>query len=180
MTSRYLRKTSKFLSLILRHKPEMIGLTLDAQGWAHVEELLQKINAHGHALTLEDLQVVVAQNDKQRFAFSADGTRIRANQGHSLPIDLGLQPVVPPGELYHGTAQHNLLSIREKGLLKGSRHHVHLSSDEETARKVGARYGNPVVLRIATDRMHADGVLFYQADNGVWLTDEVPVAYINF
>lgn len=180
MTPQQLRKTSKFLSLLLRHQPELIGLQLDAQGWTDTQELLQKVSAHGHPLTLEDLQLVVAQNDKQRFAFSADGTRIRANQGHSLSIDLGLHPATPPDVLYHGTAVRSLTSIRAQGLLKGRRHHVHLSPDEETARRVGARHGKPVVLRIAAARMHADGALFYQSDNGVWLTEAVAVGYLDF
>lgn len=180
MTPKELRKTSKFLSLLLRHKPEIVGLQLDTQGWADTQELLQKVNAHGHGLTLEELQLVVDQNDKQRFAFSADGSRIRANQGHSLRIDLGLQPVTPPDVLYHGTATRNLTSIRKLGLLKGRRQHVHLSPDEETAHRVGARHGKPVVLRVASARMHADGALFYQADNGVWLTGQVAVGYLDF
>jgi len=180
MTPKKLRNTSKFLSLLLRHKPQIVGLDLDPEGWADTQELLQKINAHGHILTLEELQQVVAQNDKQRFAFSADGTRIRANQGHSVTVDLDLHPVAPPEVLYHGTAERNLSSIREKGLLKRKRHHVHLSPDELTARKVGMRYGNPVVLCVAAARMHAEGAVFYQSTNGVWLTDEVPVVYIGF
>ncbi len=173
-------KTSKFLSLVLRHRPDKIGLTLDAQGWADVDELLRKANQHGVALTRDRLQQVVAQNDKQRFAFNADGTRIRASQGHSIQIDLGLEPIAPPQLLYHGTATRFLASIRQQGLVRGQRDHVHLSPDEATARKVGARHGEPIVLVVNAEKMHAAGFIFYRSANGVWLTDHVPVEYLNF
>ena len=173
-------RTSKFLSLVLRHRPDKIGLMLDAQGWANVDELLRKANQHGVALTRDRLQQVVAQNDKQRFAFNADGTRIRANQGHSIKIDLGLEPIAPPRHLYHGTATRFLTSIRQKGLVRGQRDHVHLSPDEATARKVGARHGESIVLVVNAGEMHAAGFIFYRSANGVWLTDHVPVEYLNF
>jgi putative RNA 2'-phosphotransferase len=131
---------------VLRHRPGQIGLTLDTQGWADVDELVLKANQHGVALTRPVLQDVVAQNDKQRFAFNADATRIRANQGHSIKIDLGLERIVPPEHLYHGTATRFLESIQQHGLLRGKRDYVHLSPDESTAHRVGARHGGPIVL----------------------------------
>jgi putative RNA 2'-phosphotransferase len=175
---RQLVKISKFLSLVLRHQPGKIGLTLDAQGWANVDELLSKANQHGAALTRPLLNEVVEQNDKQRFAFDAGGTRIRANQGHSIKIDLGLEPIAPPECLYHGTATRFIEAIRQKGLLRGRRDYVHLSPDEATARKVGARHGEPVVLVVKAGEMQAAGFVFYRAANGVWLTDYVPSEYL--
>ena len=171
--------TSKFLSLILRHRPDVIGIELDAEGWVSVEDLLAACAQHGRAISREQLDAVVRTNDKQRFAFSADGNRIRANQGHSLPVDLGLVPVEPPELLYHGTVRRFLESIRQEGLTKGNRHHVHLSPDVETATKVGQRRGRPVVLVIEAGRMFRDGHKFYQSENGVWLTDAVPPEYIR-
>lgn len=169
---------SKKLSLILRHKPQTIGLQLDKNGWAEVSELIEKF---GHPpLSIEALKIVVAQNDKQRFAFNEDFSKIRANQGHSIGVDLELQPVSPPDILYHGTATQNLLSIRKKGLIKGSRQHVHLSKDTETAKKVGTRHGFPAVLQVKAGEMHAAGFTFYCSDNGVWLTDNVPSQYLIF
>ena len=171
--------TSKFLSLVLRHRPDVIGITLDAEGWVPVEDLLAACARHGRAIPRAQLDVVVRTNDKQRFAFSADGRRIRANQGHSLPIDLGLVSVEPPDRLYHGTVPRFLESIRQEGLIKGKRHHVHLSPDVETATNVGQRRGRPVVLVIEAGRMFRDGHKFYQSENGVWLTDAVPPEYIR-
>ena len=142
-------RLSKFLSLVLRHDPACIGLTLDAQGWADVDDLLQKANAAGVPLTRALLDEIVRTSDKQRFALSTDGTRIRANQGHSIPVDLALEPVAPPNVLYHGTVARFLPSIRRKGLRRGQRHHVHLSADRETASRVGSRRGEPVVLTVA-------------------------------
>ncbi len=164
---------------MLRHQPGKIGLTLDAQGWADVDELLSKANRHGVKLTRLMLAEVVAQNDKQRFAFNADGTRVRANQGHSIQIDLGLEPIVPPEYLYHGTATRFLASIQRQGLLRGKRDHVHLSPDEATARRVGARHGDPIVLVIEAGRMYAAGFVFFRSANGVWLTDHVPSDYLG-
>ena len=170
--------TSKFLSLVLRHKPESIGIILDENGWAATEELLAKVNASGHSLTMEELKQIVLTNDKNRFSFSNDLTKVRASQGHSVEVDLQLQKIIPPDVLYHGTAEKNMASIQQQGLLKGSRHHVHLSSDVITAKKVGSRYGKPVVLIIDAKRMHEDGYAFFQTANGVWLTDHVPSEYI--
>ena len=171
--------TSKFLSLVLRHRPDVIGIELDAEGWVAVEELLTACAKHGRAISRDQLDDLVRTNDKQRFAFSVDGSRIRANQGHSLPVDLGLVPVEPPELLYHGTVPRFLESIRREGLTKGTRHHVHLSPDVETATKVGQRRGRPIVLMIAAGHMFRDGHKFYRSENGVWLTDAVPPAYIR-
>lgn len=165
---------------MLRHQPSKIGLTLDAQGWADVDELLLKANQQGVTLTRPLLNDVVQHNDKQRFAFNADSTRIRANQGHSIRIDLGLEPITPPEHLYHGTATRYLESIRQKGLLRGRRDYVHLSPDEETARQVGARHGKALVLVVKAGEMHAAGFVFYRSANGVWLIDHVPVEYLYF
>jgi len=173
-------KTSKFLSLVLRHQPEVIGVTLDSEGWIDVAELLQACAQHGRSLTRDVLEDVVRNNDKQRFAFSADGSRIRANQGHSVEVDLKLAPCPPPDVLFHGTVAQFLASIRHNGLLKGTRQHVHLSPDEATAQKVGARRGRPVVLHIAAQQMFAAGHLFYQSANGVWLVETVPPEFLTF
>lgn len=172
------KHTSKFLSLVLRHEPEKIGLVLDAQGWANVNELLQKLAAHGQTLDHAGLQHIVATCNKQRFALGDDGQRIRANQGHSVTVDLGLVPVEPPQWLYHGTVPRFVGSIREQGLRAGERQHVHLSLDRETAHQVGARRGAPVILSVHAGRMHAEGHVFYRSANGVWLTDHVPPKYI--
>lgn len=173
------KSTSKFLSLILRHEPQRIGLTLDSHGWADVEELLAKSAFHKVPLTLEGLKRIVATSDKQRFVFSDDGTRIRANQGHSIKVDLQLEEKVPPEELYHGTARKNIDSIKTKGILRGERHHVHLSGDGATARKVGERHGDPVVIAVKARLMNDQGYTFYLSANGVWLTDRVPPQYLD-
>lgn len=178
--SAQLVRYSKFLSLVLRHKPETIGLHLDVQGWADIEELLAKAKAQGVSLTRPQLEQIVATNDKQRFALSPDGQRIRANQGHSIKIDLGLEPQIPPPYLYHGTATRFLASIRQQGLLARGREHVHLSTDEETARRVGERHGQPVVLGIEAEAMHKAGIPFYRSANGVWLVSHVPLNNIVF
>ena len=173
-------RTSKFLSLVLRHKPERIGLTLDQGGWARVDELIAAANRAGVPLDEALLRQVVEQNDKQRFAFSEDGLRIRASQGHSIPVEMGLEPQEPPAFLYHGTATHFLPSIHKQGLVPRGRLHVHLSPDEHTAVKVGQRHGKPAVLTIQAGRMAEDGYEFYLSANGVWLTKHVPVEYIVF
>lgn len=173
-------RISKFLSLVLRHSPERIGLALDSAGWVGVDELLAAAARSGVSIDRLTLERVVADNDKRRFAFSSDGTRIRASQGHSVPIDLGLQPQCPPDVLYHGTAAHNVESIRATGLRPGRRTHVHLSSDAATASTVGQRHGRPVVLRIAAGAMHRTGHEFLQSENGVWLTESVLPQYIIF
>ena len=175
-----LETTSKFLSLILRHQPQTIGLTLDAEGWADLGELIRLANAHGTALSGELVAEVVASSDKQRFALSDDNARIRANQGHSVKVDLGLAPQVPPQQLYHGTATRFVDSIREGGLTPAARQHVHLSATLDTAVAVGSRHGKSVVLTVQSGAMHSDGVAFYLSENGVWLTDAVPARYISF
>ncbi|MEW5929011.1 MAG: RNA 2'-phosphotransferase [Gemmatimonadota bacterium] len=173
-------RTSKFLSLVLRHQPEHIGIALDAGGWVGVDELLAAAGRSGFALDRAALERVVADNDKQRFAFSDDGARIRASQGHSVAVELGLEPQTPPDELFHGTATRFLDSIRSQGLRPGSRTHVHLSADEATAVEVGRRHGKPAVLRIDAGAMHRDGHAFVRSVNGVWLAEAVPAAYIGF
>ena len=170
----------RFLSLVLRHKPETIDIALDDAGWADVGELIAACSKHGRALTREQLDAIVAGDDKQRFAFSQDGRRIRASQGHSIDIDLGYEPQEPPPVLYHGTAARFLESIRRGGLEPRERHHVHLSLERQTAVSVGSRHGTPVVLRIDAKRMHADGHEFLVSANGVWLTERVPAEYIEF
>lgn len=179
MTSPQLTAASKFLSLVLRHKPSTIGLELDPAGWAGVDELLVKATAAGHTLSRTLLEELVASSDKKRFAFSEDGLRIRANQGHSVDVELGLQPVVPPAKLYHGTASRFLDAILAEGLSKRQRHHVHLSESRETAVAVGRRYGQPVLLVIDAHRMAADGFTFFRSENNVWLTDHVPSVYLS-
>jgi len=173
-------RTSKFLSLVLRHDPARIGITLDDAGWTDVAALLAATAAHGVTVTREELAEIVASSDKQRFALSADGDRIRANQGHSVEVDLELPPTPPPATLYHGTVEAALDGIRAKGLLKGKRHHVHMSADLETATKVGGRRGAPVILAIRADTMADAGHVFYRSANGVWLVDHVPVQYLVF
>ena len=169
---------SKFLSLVLRHKPETIGLGLDTGGWAAIDELLAAAEAHGRKISRELLDHVVFTNDKQRFAFSADGLKIRANQGHSIGIDLGLEPVAPPATLFHGTATRFMAAIRREGLRKMRRQHVHLSSTYDVAQRVGARHGDPAVLEIDCAAMVAEGHQFYLAKNGVWLSDAVPARFL--
>lgn len=171
--------TSKFLSLILRHKPEEIGLTLDANGWASIEELIDLAGRRGTRLSRPQIETIVAESDKQRFAISDDGTMIRANQGHSVDIALGLATQTPPDQLFHGTATRFLDSIRESGLHSASRQHVHLSSDVHAAEKVGSRHGKPVILVVESGQMARDGHLFYLSENGVWLTDNVPAKYLR-
>ncbi|GAB3947818.1 RNA 2'-phosphotransferase [Spirosoma harenae] len=167
-------RISKRLSLILRHRPESIGILLDENGWTDVAILLNKL-----AISKAILSHVVATNNKKRFAFNADETKIRANQGHSVDIDLGYQTQEPPKVLYHGTGQNSVQSILKTGLQKQKRHHVHLSADIETALNVGKRHGVPVVLEVNTEQMQNDSFAFYQSTNGVWLTDHVPVKYIK-
>jgi putative RNA 2'-phosphotransferase len=173
-------RVSKFLSLVLRHQPEEIGLSLDQSGWASAPRLIEASRRRGFDFTLEELQNVVAGNGKKRFSLSEDGLWIRANQGHSIEVELGLAPPAPPEILYHGTAERFLTSIKQQGLIKGKRHHVHLSADVDTAMKVGRRHGKPVVLGIEAGRMSQDGFIFYLSANGVWLTDRVPVQYLMF
>ncbi len=171
---------SKFLSLVLRHNPDKIGITLDEQGWTDVDILLQKINAQGKKVTMDRLKEVVATNDKKRFAFNEDETRIRASQGHSIKIDLNYEPITPPEFLYHGTVPKFIRDIQKQGLRKMSRHHVHLSEDRITAMRVGARRGVPTILVVRSGVMHQNGHEFYQSENNVWLTETVPSEYIDF
>ncbi len=174
-------KISKFLSYVLRHKPEAIGLTLDAWGWADIDILLQKAREAGKFKTLDRslIQKVVATNDKKRFVISQDGQRIRASQGHSIDVNLQLAPAEPPVFLYHGTATRFLDDILQKGLKRQQRHHVHLSQDIETAIRVGQRYGKPVILTVKAQLMYEQGFVFFLSDNGVWLTAHVPAAYLT-
>ena len=175
-----IKQTSKLLSLLLRHQPQAAGLTLDEAGWANVEELIEKVSLTYYSIDLALLQEVVVTNDKQRFAFNQDQTKIRASQGHSLPVDLALAPTDPPNILYHGTATTFLDMIRKEGLNRMSRQHVHLSAEAATARQVGSRHGTPIVLTIDAQKMLQDGFNFYQSDNGVWLTECVAAHYIYF
>jgi putative RNA 2'-phosphotransferase len=179
MTEKETTRISKFLSMVLRHEPQRIGITLNENGWTPVKVLLERLNNHGLAVDMSELQHVVKTNAKQRFAFSEDERLIRANQGHSIKVDLGFVPQPPPGILYHGTAEKNLASILVSGLHKRQRHHVHLSLDKETAMAVGRRYGKPVVLEIRAGAMHEEGYVFHLSQNTVWLTDEVPPRYIK-
>ena len=178
MDKNNLTKLSRFLSFILRHRPEDIGLSLDKNGWADVDELLKAINRDRRTMTLETLQEIVVTDDKQRYTFSNDGTKIRASQGHSINVDLELTAVEPPDVLYHGTASCLLPSIMKKGLEPQNRQYVHLSSDIETAIKVGSRHGKPVVLTIDAKQMQADGHKFYLSENKVWLTNHVALQYL--
>ena len=179
MNQSELKSLSKFLSLILRHEPERIGLILNDAGWASIDALLKNASAAGRPMTREQLETVVATSDKKRFSISEDGMRIRANQGHSIEVDLGLLPAEPPDVLYHGTATRFLKSILAAGLDKRERHHVHLTHDVDIAKSVGQRYGVVVVLTVAAARMHADGHTFFRSENGVWLTDAVPAHYLS-
>jgi putative RNA 2'-phosphotransferase len=172
-------KWSKFLSLVLRHKPEVIGVTLDAQGWTDVARLLQKARAAGVPLTRDDLNNIVETNSKKRFSFNDNFDKIRASQGHSVRVDLGLEAQQPPEFLYHGTAQRHVADILENGLLKQARHHVHLSADVQTALQVGKRHGKPHVFQIMAGKMYREGFLFYISANGVWLTGQVPPQYLE-
>lgn len=171
-------KISRYLSYILRHKPESIGIELQKDGWIDIDILIEASNKNGHNMTREDLCDVVRTNDKQRFKISEDGLRIRASQGHSRQIELGLKPVEPPEFLFHGTIDRFLEAIFKEGLKKMNRQHVHLSQDCKTATSVGARRGKPVILKIKSMQMHVDGFKFFLSDNGVWLTDNVPPEYI--
>lgn len=173
------KRISKFLSLILRHQPETIQLKLDENGWAEVNELITKSAKGRMHFTFKELEEVVETNNKKRFAFNEDKTKIRASQGHSIDVDLALNTVQPPDFLYHGTAETNISSILENGIEKRSRQHVHLSADKETATKVGMRHGKPIILTIRTGDMHNDGILFYLSANNVWLTDFVEAKYIS-
>ncbi|MGX7688121.1 RNA 2'-phosphotransferase [Flectobacillus roseus] len=170
---------SKLLSKILRHQPDLIGIQLDENGWVEVSILLQNMTKLQTSISFEQLKEVVDTNNKKRFSFNDDLSKIRANQGHSIEVDLALQTQIPPNILYHGTVEKNLDSIFEKGLSKMNRHHVHLSADTETAQKVGMRHGKPIILTIESKKMYDQGYVFYLSENQVWLTDNVPSEFIR-
>lgn len=179
MDERQLVRTSKFLSKYLRHQPQALGLALEAGGWVRVDDLLAAAARHGMPLSRPELAEVVARNNKQRFAFDEHGERIRANQGHSVPVDLQLPPSVPPDVLFHGTSERSVEAIRRDGLRKMRRHHVHLSPDVPTAIAVGCRHGRPAVFAVRAGAMHAAGTPFYRSENGVWLVEAVPREYLD-
>ena len=179
MSNSDVNKISKFLSLVLRHQPEAAGVKLDDNGWVEVEQLLSNMRERGWKMDFELLSLVVDTNNKKRFAFNEDKSKIRASQGHSIDIELGYSPQLPPPILYHGTAEKNLASILKDGLQKRSRQHVHLSQEIETAIKVGARHGKPVVLQVEAEGMYKEGFAFFISENGVWLTDHVPATAIS-
>jgi putative RNA 2'-phosphotransferase len=172
-------RISKYLSKYLRHQPESLGLTLAPGGWVGVDDLLAACRRNGFAFSRAELDEVVARNDKQRFAFDPEGVRIRANQGHSVEVDLQLEPAEPPDVLYHGTGHGSAGAVEAEGLRKMRRHHVHLSGDVPTAQKVGARHGRPVVFAVDAAGMRRAGFTFYRSANGVWLVDEVPAEYLR-
>jgi len=175
MDNKKSKKLSKFISYLLRHKPEKKNLTMDIHGWVSVEELLTNTNT-----SMGDLQEVVKTNNKKRFEFDKSGTKIRARQGHSIEVDLGYKPVEPPETLYHGTADKNIKLIKKSGLKKMNRHAVHMSPDEETAKSVGGRHGKPIILKVKAKQMHNAGYKFTISNNNVWLTEQVPAKYIEF
>ncbi|MCW8877009.1 MAG: RNA 2'-phosphotransferase [Kangiellaceae bacterium] len=174
------KRISKLMSYVLRHNPSELDLDMDEQGWVLIEQLISNARAKGKKISIDIVKTAVETNDKKRFMISEDGRYIRANQGHSINVDLDLKPVEPPEELLHGTATKNLDVIMRDGLKKMNRHHVHLSEDRNTATAVGTRYGKPVLLRIDTRQMVEDGFEFYLSDNNVWLVDSVPAKYISF
>ena len=175
-----MRNTGKFLSLILRHRPEVIGITLDEHGWANVQELIDGLNqSEGHHLDMDALEEIVRTDEKQRYSFNEDHTLIRASQGHSIPVDVEPEEKIPPDVLWHGTGEKYVPSIEAKGLIPKSRLYVHLSSDTQTAGKVGSRHGRPVIYRVDCRRMVRDGFRFYLSANHVWLTKEVPARYLS-
>ena len=176
----HLKHTSKFISLILRHNPGAAGISLDEHGWANVQELIDGINrSDGHILDMEMLEEIVRTDEKQRYSFNEDHTLIRANQGHSVPVDVDLEEKIPPDILWHGTGEKYVSSIDRQGLIPKSRLYVHLSLDMETARKVGCRHGRPVIYQVDCRRMVQDGYSFFLSANKVWLTKEVPVQYLS-
>ncbi len=175
---KYLNKLSRFMSLILRHRPESIGISLDEHGWANVDELLSGIGAQ-YQIDMDMLEEIVRTDKKQRYSFNEDKTLIRANQGHSIPVDVELDELCPPEELWHGTGEKYVQDIDKEGLLPKSRLYVHLSNDRDTAFKVGQRHGKPVLYIVRSGEMYRDGYKFYLSKNGVWLTKAVPVKYLQ-
>lgn len=180
MNEKRLVKISKKLSFLLRHQPEAAGLELSPEGWVSVTALLEGFSQNFFSISLSELEEVVAKNNKKRFAFNSDKSQIRASQGHSVNVNLGYEAQEPPAELYHGTASRYLKSIRQEGLKKQNRHHVHLSSNTETAKQVGSRHGVPVVLKVYAAAMHREGYTFFVSENGVWLVEAVPSKYLHF
>ncbi len=175
-----MEKTSRFISFILRHKPEAIGISLDEHGWADVEDLIDGINrSGGHTLDMEGLEEIVRTDEKQRYSFNEDHSLIRANQGHSIPVDVELEEKTPPDVLWHGTGEKYVSSIDKQGLIPKSRLYVHLSTDMETAQKVGSRHGKPVIYRIDCRKMAEDGYSFFLSANHIWLTKAVPAVYLK-
>ena len=175
-----MKNTSKFISMILRHRPGIIGITLDEHGWADVQELISGVNdSEGHTLDMETLEEIVRTDEKRRYSFNEDHTLIRANQGHSIPVDVELEEKIPPAILWHGTGEKYVPSIDKQGLIPKGRLYVHLSSDTETARKVGSRHGKPVIYEIDCRKMSEDGYRFYLSANGIWLTKSVPAKYMR-
>ncbi len=171
-------KTSRYISLILRHQPEVIGITLDEHGWADVNALIEGVN-RTHPLNREILEEIVRTDEKQRYSFNADHTKIRANQGHSIPVDVELKVCEPPEILYHGTGEKYVSSILKEGLIPKSRLYVHLSKDEATAKQVGSRHGKPAVFAVEAGEMHRQGHVFFLSENGVWLVKHVPASYLH-
>lgn len=179
MDEKRLVTVSKFLSRHLRHEPERLGLALGPGGWVEVDDLLAGCARRGFPVSREELEAVVRGNDKKRFALTDGGTRIRASQGHSVPVELGLEPLTPPAVLYHGTGHGSAEAVAREGLRRMERHHVHLSIEPDTARRVGARHGRPVVFAVDAAGLHDAGVTFYRSDNGVWLVDAVPPDFLS-
>jgi putative RNA 2'-phosphotransferase len=179
MNEKHLIKVSKYLSKHLRHQPERLGLTLEDGGWVKIDDLLKACAENNFPISLVELREVVEKNDKKRFSFDASGGKIRANQGHSVEVDLQLKKQMPPARLFHGTAERNVSMIREHGLLKMARHQVHLSTDTETARKVGTRHGKPVIFEVDTRAMSENGFEFFVSENGVWLVESVPPEFLK-
>lgn len=172
-------RLGKTISYILRHHPEYFDVNIDSHGWADVDELIKNMCVHGNTIDRETLDRIVRENNKNRYSYNEDKTKIRANQGHSIPVDLDLLPVTPPDVLYHGTAEKFLNSIKQKGILKMSRNHIHLSTDTERAFNVGKRHGKPVVLVIDTKKMNEDGIKFYLSKNKIWLCEHIPFEYVS-
>lgn len=170
---------SKFIALILRHKPDTVGITLDEHGWASVSELISGINACGNEIDMQTLEEIVAEDEKQRYSFNSDKTKIRANQGHSVNVDVELKKAVPPETLFHGTGEKFVSSIKSEGLKSKSRLYVHLSKDRETAVKVGSRHGKPVVFEVNSGEMSRNCFEFFLSENDVWLTKIVPAEYLR-
>ncbi|AKP44796.1 TPA: RNA 2'-phosphotransferase [Clostridioides difficile] len=172
-------KLSIFISLILRHKPETIGIKLDDYGYADVNELIEKINNTGRNINIEILEQIVKEDNKQRYSFNDDRSKIRANQGHSINVNVELRELEPPKYLYHGTATRFLDNIKNEGIIKQSRLYVHLSRDIDIAVKVGKRHGTPVILKINTGKMYENGYKFYLSENNVWLCEYIPFKYVE-